>query len=360
MHKIIDDLFRIVAEVDPVEVSPNPFLSTPAPMTTAEALVETVQVPGFPPFAHPPTMLDVIEDRGDTLVVRHLFGETEIPASPQRIYADGSTFDILLSLGIEPIAANTLYTSELEPPTQLAPLIADLTIYNRGPADPEIVLSHQPDLILVWEVALWQGTEGVYDMLSAIAPTIVLNENPYAYWEQATVDIATLLGRSAQAAELLEGYRAFVEEQCALIRSAIGEGETVTILGALPGQIMLIPPGYTTERGFVPLAPSRWAYQDCQLVPGDEVVAITGPDGNYAPLSDELIAELQADHLVVLQIGGGGGAALPLTESAIWQALPAVQAGNVYFTAIPSNQSYYGALDTFEQFATLFTGSDGG
>ncbi|NJO82437.1 MAG: ABC transporter substrate-binding protein [Blastochloris sp.] len=156
-HGIIDDLFTYIAGVDPADVSPNPFLTAAVPVTASETPVETVQVPGFPPYAPAPTMLEVIEDRDDTLVVRHLFGETEIPANPQRIYADGSTFDILLSLGIEPVAANTLYTSELEPPTQLAPLIADLTIYNRGPADPEIVLSHQPDLILVWEVALWRG-----------------------------------------------------------------------------------------------------------------------------------------------------------------------------------------------------------
>jgi len=161
-----------------------------------------------------------------------------------------------------------------------------------------------------------------------------------------------------QAAELLEGYRAFVEEQCALIRGSIEDSETVTILGVLPEQTFLIPPGYTTETGFVPLAPSRWAYQDCQLVPGDEVVAITGSDGDFALLSDELVAELQADHLVVLQLAGEGDDVLRLTENLIWQALPAVQRGNVYITPIPSNQSYYGALDTFEQFSELFLGSD--
>jgi iron complex transport system substrate-binding protein len=322
--------------------------------STPEAAVETVQVPGFPPYAPAPTMLEVIEDRGATLVVRHLFGETEIPANPQRIYADGSTFDILLSLGIEPVAANTFYVDLLEPPSQLAPLIEDLTIYNRGPADPEIVLSHQPDLILVWEVALWEGSEGIYNLLSAIAPTVVLNENPYSYWEQATRDIATLLGLSERAADLLADYRAFVEAQCALIRDAVGEDETVTIIGVLPGQRYVMPPGYTTEIGFVPIAPTQWAYQDCGLVPGDEVLQIVGSDGDYALLSDELISELQADHLVVLQLAGEGDDTLRLIENPIWQALPAVRQGNAYFTPIPANQSYYGALDAFEQFSALF------
>jgi iron complex transport system substrate-binding protein len=353
-HGIVDDLFTYVAEVDPAQVSPNPFLTSAATEITAAVTVE-----GFPPYAAAPTMLEVIEDRGDTLVVRHLFGETEIPANPQRIYADGSTFDILLSLGVEPVAANTFYVDLLEPPSQLVPLIEDLTIYNRGPANPEVILSHQPDLILVWEVALWEGSDGIYDLLSAIAPTVVLQENPYSYWEQATVDIAIMLGLSEEAASLLEGYRAFVEEQCALIRSVIDEGETVTIIGVLPGQIYLIPPGYTTEAGFIPLSPTRWAYQDCQIEPGDEVIQITGPDGDYALLSDELIADLQADHLVVLQLASEGDALTRITESAIWQALPAVRQGSVYISPIPTNQSYYGALDTFEQFSAVFTGTDG-
>lgn len=198
------------AQADTAQASPNPFPTSEAE-ATPEVTAGIVQVPGFPPFAPAPTMLEVIEDRGDTLVVRHLFGETEIPANPERIYADSSTFDILLSLGIEPVAANTLYIDELEPPSQLAPLIEDLTLYNRGPANPENILIHQPDLILVWEVALWEGSEGIYDLLSAIAPTVVLNANPFSYWEQATVDIAKLLGRSTEAADLLEGYRAFVE-----------------------------------------------------------------------------------------------------------------------------------------------------
>lgn len=103
----------------------------------------------------------------------------------------------------------------------------------------------------------------------------------------------------------------------------------MTILGVLPEQTFVIPPGYMTETGFVPLAPSRWAYQDCQLIPGDEVVAITGSDGDFTLLSDELVAELQADHLVVLQLAGDGDDVLWLTENPIWQALPAVQQGVV-------------------------------
>ena len=178
--------------------------------TTDEATNETAdsdtyQVPGFLPYSPAPTMVEVVEDRGDMLLVRHLFGETEIPKNPERIYADASTLDILVSLGISPVGANSFYADGVEPPPELAPLLEDIPLYVRGPVNLETVLSLDPDLILVWDVVVTfaEDSEGMSELLSDIAPTVVLNDNSYSFWAQATWDVAEMLGVSDQAETLL-------------------------------------------------------------------------------------------------------------------------------------------------------------
>jgi iron complex transport system substrate-binding protein len=105
-HVVLDEAFGFFTDVNVQDVAPNPFLTaTEVEDETADddAFVPVQQVEGFPPFTPDPVMVEVIENRGDTLLVRHGMGETEIPASPERIYTDASTTQIALSLGIEPV-----------------------------------------------------------------------------------------------------------------------------------------------------------------------------------------------------------------------------------------------------------------
>ncbi|NOK63316.1 MAG: hypothetical protein GFH27_549361n49 [Chloroflexi bacterium AL-W] len=123
VNKTIDDLFRIVGGSEAAEVAPNPFSaevadSLPTDQTDGEALS---QVPGFPAYAPTPTMLEVVEEREETVLIRHAFGETEVPKNPARVYTDALTTQIALSLGIEPAGAQ-YFTTLLEVPELAAQL----------------------------------------------------------------------------------------------------------------------------------------------------------------------------------------------------------------------------------------------
>ena len=87
-------------------------------------------VEGFPAFVPSPTMVEVIEDRGDTLLVRHLYGETEVPKNPQRIFADQSTMEILLSIDAPVVAVSSIYGTVLPMPPLLEPKLAGVTEYQ--------------------------------------------------------------------------------------------------------------------------------------------------------------------------------------------------------------------------------------
>ncbi|MEL6407947.1 MAG: ABC transporter substrate-binding protein [Chloroflexota bacterium] len=363
VNRTIDDMFRFIAGVDPAEISPNPFLADDMSetMEASEEASATFQVPGFDPFAPAPPFVEVIEDRGDTLVVRHFFGETEIPADPERIYADASTLDILLSLGIEPIAANSLYGPDyaVPPAPDLIPLLENVTLYERGPANLEVILSLEPDLIMVNDIVLtWSDDpEALYESLSAIAPTVITAGDTQAYWQEATVAIAEVFGESDLAAQLLEDFEAIKEEQCGRIRDALGEDATLTLIEVYPGSTWLIGTGYQDMGAHIPNHPTTWAYRECGILPGNEILSLIGPSGGNIQLSSEILPQLQADHLVVLVVNADEDMEA-LAETAIWQALPAVQQGNVYFSNYSTNFGYYGASYALEFYADVLSGEE--
>ncbi|MCG8352426.1 MAG: ABC transporter substrate-binding protein, partial [Chloroflexales bacterium] len=194
--------------------------------TPATVGAETYQAPGFLPYALAPAMLEVLEERGDTVLVRHLMGETAIPKHPQRIYADASTLDILLTLGVIPVGANSLYADGRAPAPLLAPLLEQAPQYQRSPVNLEVVASHHPDVILVREVVRFaDDPEELYTLLNAIAPTVVLTEDPFTFWQQATDDIAAMLGISDRAQALRDEHAEMIETQCERIRRAMGKDE---------------------------------------------------------------------------------------------------------------------------------------
>jgi iron complex transport system substrate-binding protein len=353
-HGIIDDLFTYIAGVDPAEVSPNPFLGTTSVTSTTFE-----PIPGFPAFTAAPSMFDIIENRGETLLVRHLMGETEIPADPQRLYTDASTTQIALSLGL-PVVGAQYFTNLLNIP-DLAPLLESVTELGTNTYQPnfEAILAQQPDLIITWaNVATNPDAQQVYDSLNQIAPTIVLNGNPFTYWQQATRTLGDALGRAEQADALLVDYETRSAELCEQIRAVIGD-ETVTIFDVFDGAIRVIGAAAATPDGSViPPAFTSWAYVDCGLTPGAEVARLTG-GGFSASVTLESLGELQADHLIVYTNVASPNAEQvyqSFTDSPLWALLPAVQNNQVYRVDVLDASGYFSALYVLERVADVISG----
>ena len=322
----------------------------PVVPTNGEALS---QVPGFPAYAPIPTMLEVVEEGEETVLVRHAFGETEVPKNPQRIYTDASTTQIVLSLGIEPAGAQ-YFTTLLEVP-ELAAQLEEVPELGTNTYDPnlEALAAVQPDLIVVWAniIAAEDGEER-YEQLSQIAPTLVMLDNPFSYWQQATLDLAAAIGDSAGGVAALADYEEQEAALCERIRAVVGDG-TVSIFDVLGSDIRLFGPGITSPDGaYTPSAFTVWAYRDCQLTPGDEVGELANDEYN-ANLSLELVPQLQADYLIsYVNVSGDGQATYDeLTSSPLWDELPAVQQGNAIRVEVLDASGYYSALYVLEQFA---------
>jgi iron complex transport system substrate-binding protein len=286
-------------------------------------------------------------------------GETEIPADPQRLYTDASTTQIALSLGL-PVVGAQYFTNLLNIP-DLAPLLEGVTDLGTNTYQPnfEAILAQQPDLIITWaNVATNPDAQQVYDSLSQIAPTIVLNGNPFTYWQQGTRALGDALGRAEQADALLADYETRSAELCEQIRAVIGD-ETVTIFDVFDGAIRVIGAAAATPDGSViPPAFTSWAYVDCGLKPGEEVARLTG-GGFSASVTLESLSELQADHLIVYTNVASPDAEQvyqSFTDSPLWALLPAVQNNQVYRVDVLDASGYFSALYVLESVADVISG----
>jgi len=322
-------------------------------LSLATAQEEPYQVPGFPPFDPALPILEVIEDRGDTVLVRHGYGETEVPKNPQRIYASVG-LEVALPLGLNVVGGAFAAGNVREMPPTLRAATQDLTIFNAFDApNLEAILSLQPDLIIDWH---YEADPTRYEQFSRIAPTISLLADPAYDWKQATRDMAAVFDLEEQAEEVIGQYEAEVTEQCDRIRSHVGD-ETLSIIRMRERDVTLDGPGtygVFSEEHYTPWIVTSWAYRDCRLTPGPEVAELLKGEPR-ANLSLELLPELRSEHLVVL-LDLNNATAEEFMGSRLWQSIPAVQDGKVYRMDAVWGLGYYTDLYTLEQAADIITG----
>lgn len=195
------------------------------------------QVAGFPPYDEI-ALVDVVKERETTRLVRHKYGELEIPTVPQRIVVDHGQLEVLLSLGITPVAA--VVYGELAPRVaSLAQGVEILAMGGDGSVNIEKIAALDPDL-LIGSFSFGGYDENAYTQLSKIAPTVVLRELPN--WQIVTRDVAALLGMPDKGAQVLADYRAKVTAARQTIAPVIGDG-TVAMVQVLPESIYLTGPG---------------------------------------------------------------------------------------------------------------------
>lgn len=351
-NKVLDDLFTHLTDAS----ATTPVLEGQGAAVPAGGDSTTLtQVPGFPAYSPATSLLEVVSRSDTTVRVKHAYGETDIPANPQRIFvSDPATLQILLSLGITP-AGSTTFTPELPVALQEqgveVTLLPDLTgeginLEQLAALNPDLILGHA-------SAAPGQISAEQYAKLSQIAPTVAFTGNPFFYWKEATRELGDFFGVPEQAESVLADYEAKLAGYRARAEAAIGD-ETVTILLLFDEVMWLYSVGGMLEERYVPLSPTGWAYRELGLAPGPEVAKLAG-DQLWAELSLELIPELKADHLVVFPNAYGGeaqGAGLDnYFNTPLWQTVPAVQAGHVHvLTADNAIEGYWTTPFLIEQF----------
>jgi iron complex transport system substrate-binding protein len=242
-----------------------------------------------------------------SVIVKHIFGETKIPAPPKRVVSAGFTEqDDLLAVGAVPIAVTDWFGGE---PFGVWPWAQP----KLGGAQPVVlnlidgiqvdqIASLKPDLIVATNAGLDQDT---YTKLAAIAPTIA-QSGPDAFFEPWK-DQATAIGQAVFKADAMAALITGVDAKF----TAVGKnnpqfaGKKVLLLGGTFYQdnVRVTTPGWRTDF----LTNMGFTIPDSggELVPRDKMASVldgadvliwkTESDEEQAALlADPNVAKLQA------------------------------------------------------------------
>jgi len=239
--------------------------------------------------------------------VKHIFGETKIPAPPKRVVSAGFTEqDDLLALGVVPIAVTDWFGGQpfgvwpwAQPKLGGAqPVVLNL---NDG-IQADQIASLKPDLIVATNAGLDQDT---YTKLSAIAPTIA-QSGPDAFFEPWK-DQATLIGQAVFKADDITKLIAAVGDKFASVGKNNPQfaGKKVLLLGGTfyEDSVRVTTPGwrtdFLTEMGFTIPDTGRGLVSRDKLASvldvADVLIWTTESDDEQAALlADPVVAKLQA------------------------------------------------------------------
>jgi iron complex transport system substrate-binding protein len=242
-----------------------------------------------------------------SVTVKHIFGETKIPAPPKRVVSAGFTEqDDLLAVGVVPIAVTDWFGGEpfgvwpwAQPKLGGAqPVVLNL---NDG-IQVDQIASLKPDLIVATNAGLDQDT---YTKLSAIAPTIA-QSGPDAFFEPWKAQ-ATAIGQAVFKNDDMAKLVAGVDEKFAGVGKNNPQfaGKKVLLVGGtfFEDSVRVTTPGWRTDfltnMGFT--VPDAGA----GLVPRDKMASVLddadvliwtteSDDEQTALLADPVVSKLRA------------------------------------------------------------------
>ncbi|WP_339281987.1 ABC transporter substrate-binding protein [Paenibacillus sp. FSL H8-0282] len=252
-------------------------------------------------------------EEGATRTIAGEFGDVEIPVKPQRV-AGIYVEDYLKALGITPVVQ--WYHPSWGKQDYLNLDVPEFDITG----SVEALLEKDPDLIIVDG-----GADAArYELYSKIAPTYRLPEAVLQDSRQMLTAIADALGIPEKAESVLAEYDQKVAEGKAKLQQALGQEKVAVIRLNVADKTFALFGVKNRYTGVI--------YDQFGLTP----VPMAAEMPEYQSIiSEELIPQLDADHIIVFPDNGGWDTegnqeAIQILEGPLWKSLPAVKNGNVY------------------------------
>lgn len=239
--------------------------------------------------------------------------EVKIEGTPKRVLAVYLE-DPLVALGVKPLLQFAFNGDQGA--TYLQSHIRDVPLAGNPPMPtPERALELAPDLIITHSLILAPDKVDTY---RKIAPTYALDASK-SNWKQILLKVGELLNESEKAKQVLNDYETQIAKAKETLAGTVKQ-ETFALLRVVNKEIRL----YRVNDPFS----GELLYQDLGLTPHPLVREL--PENGNISLSLEKIADLDADHILLVINDTGKAFAEELQKSAIWKQLPSVQRGQVY------------------------------
>jgi iron complex transport system substrate-binding protein len=270
-------------------------------------------------------------------------GELCVPEQPERVVAlDLTVFELMLVTGIQPVVKSDILIQSFyqrahpELLDEIEALTADLPDIG-FPPNFEVIAAAQPDLIIGVDDFI---TGSIYDQLSQIAPTVVLEVEP-GDWRGRLVQAGDALNIVDQVDALLDEYAAREDEFRERVPNAADIA--LSLVRTFPGQIGVMLTGSIADRVVADVGLSR---PEVQIYDLDTVLSELGGRAELTLSREELRI---ADGDVVFVFGN----AEELFADPLWGALDAVGRGDVH------EVGYYwyveGLISAHDMLDDLFT-----
>lgn len=246
--------------------------------------------------------------------IKHLSGETVIPAKPVKIATPYIAFvDYLAVLDEYPIAAQGVATIERNFPN-LSKRIQGKGIEDLGmEVDMEKLLDAQPDIIIAGD-----DMSDKYELLSQIAPTVILPQA--GEWRETLLQLGDIIGKEETAKNVLAEF----DRKSAEYKEKLASRSQESVMFVM----------YSGKEQFT-------TWNDGRFDPFYKGLGLKSVEDakENGQLTLESLAALSPDHLFVInnwQNPIQGGVKAALKDSKVWNSLNAVKNNQVYELADPS------------------------
>ncbi|GIV86935.1 MAG: ABC transporter substrate-binding protein [Chloroflexus sp.] len=262
--------------------------------------------------------LEIVSTTASYRLIRHAFGETQIPLNPSRVLALGeeSLLIDLVDNGIRPVAASVNLPERV--PLLSAEELAGIELFpSAGDISLETLSSYQPDVIIGTQFFIDQIG---YQRLSRIAPTVALSgATPMMQY----LETLTVFGRAEEAQREVDALRAEIQR----VATAPGIAtQRVSLVTVYPGMNVAL---WFDGPSPIPLLVRALGLQ---IRPDPTTATDLNIRNGRAFISLEQLSMADGDSILLLQtpeVEGEASAVAELMAHPLWQQLPAVQAQRV-------------------------------
>ncbi|MDK4451017.1 ABC transporter substrate-binding protein [Enterococcus casseliflavus] len=251
--------------------------------------------------------------------------EVTVPENPQRVI--GSYLeDYLVALGVTPVAQWTVGNDSDQ--AYLQDKLAEVPRINYD-LPFEDVLSFEPDLLLMDSNSMVEGDK--YDQYSKIAPTYVVTNGEDVTWRERLTDIAKVLHKEEQAAQVEADYDELVAATKETYADQI-QGKSIAVLWVVNNSVFMV--SETKSSG-------QLLYHELGFKVPSLVSEISeSATADWSAVSLEKIAELDADYLILVNSDKGAD----FFSEQVWQNLDAVKNNRLWEFGPESSWLYNGPI----------------
>jgi iron complex transport system substrate-binding protein len=153
------------------------------------------------------------EPSGESVTITHKFGETTVPANPERVVTVGwSDQDFVLALGVVPVGTRSWFENYNDFPwVKEATDGKGVPVIEGDTINFEAIAKAEPDVIF----AIYETIdEKTYDQLSQIAPTVIQSDeypDEETPWDVQLLTTGEALGKKQQAQGLVDEVNAGID-----------------------------------------------------------------------------------------------------------------------------------------------------